>query len=956
MLNFFRLFSFLFLLPCAALAQGTLDVTFRFLPDLTVPAIAPVERAFLPGSFNDWGPNTDGRISTGAPSQMDYVAAEDEYRYTVPLAIGEEYFYKVHYHRDEDGIDYEWITDPLASEPCTFGGFGSDCRVEVRDPMLFQLAREQNSAGQVFAFSASLFGTEAFTDLQFQINDGPLQNGLASYDDESNLFRVELLEPVAAPGYLRVVATDALGRTVEAEAGILAGGIVDKPRPAGLQDGITYVDDGTVRLSLFAPFKDFVHVVGDFNGWTADTESLLFRDADGDPATADSVWWWTELKLPPGEPAVFQYLIDGELRIADPYSALVLTPDDRFIEEDTYPNLPPYPAEAGGRPATLLRPGLDPYDWQVDDFERPAQKDLVIYELLVRDFIAAHDYDTLADTLDYLDRLGVNAIELMPVAEFGGNLNWGYQPQFHLALDKYYGPPEQFKAFVDAAHARGIAVILDVVYNHADSPSPLVDLYGCTEASLYTNNPPRHPFNVFCDLDHTAPAVQHWLDRANRWWLEEYRVDGFRFDLSKGFMQTGPWDGYNPERIGLLTRMADQLWAVDDQALIVLEHLNPSAQENLELATYRRDEGLPGMMLWHNMNRAYNESTMGYLNADSDLGDTYPPAWISGMPLSGAVTYMESHDEQWMMFRNVTFGNSAGAYDVKDLGAALDRQKLAGAFFFTVPGARMLWQFGEVGYGAGSRECLKPGDGTNGDCPASAPGRTGPKPIRWEYADDPVRRNLYQTWAALINLRRDYEIFTSPDTQVSLEVGAGDASRSITLTLDDAPDGEPSGVVIVGNFGLVARDISQAFPSSGTWYEFFTDTERELSGTNTSVVLDPGFARIFTDVDVPSPEIDIYTVDGEDGPAAPLAFGLGSVWPNPFAESATVAYSLAAPGAVRLEVYDVLGRRVAVLADRPMPAGAHHATLDGASLADGTYLVRLTAGGRTATARLTLLR
>ncbi|WP_243664309.1 alpha-amylase family glycosyl hydrolase [Rhodothermus marinus] len=91
------------------------------------------------------------------------------------------------------------------------------------------------------------------------------------------------------------------------------------------------------------------------------------------------------------------------------------------------------------------------------DFERPPAHELVIYELLIRDFVARHDYATLIDTLDYLERLGVNAIELMPVAEFDGNISWGYNPAFHLALDKYYGPADDLKRFVDECHRRGIA-------------------------------------------------------------------------------------------------------------------------------------------------------------------------------------------------------------------------------------------------------------------------------------------------------------------------------------------------------------------------------------------------------------------------------------------------------------------------------------------------------------------
>ncbi len=88
------------------LAQPQLDVTFRFLPDLTAPEIDPVVRAFTPGSFNDWGPNNNGQISPTAPSLMDYVAEEDEYRYTIALTIGQTYTYKIHYHTNNTPPGY----------------------------------------------------------------------------------------------------------------------------------------------------------------------------------------------------------------------------------------------------------------------------------------------------------------------------------------------------------------------------------------------------------------------------------------------------------------------------------------------------------------------------------------------------------------------------------------------------------------------------------------------------------------------------------------------------------------------------------------------------------------------------------------------------------------------------------------------------------------------------------
>ena len=124
-----------------------------------------------------------------------------------------------------------------------------------------------------------------------------------------------------------------------------------------------------------------------------------------------------------------------------------------------------------------MEPGKTAYNWTNNNFSPPEKKDLIIYELLVRDFVSTHSYQTLIDTLDYLVELGINAIELMPPGEFENNESWGYNPSFHMALDKYYGKTEHFKAFIDSCHGRGIAVINDIVFNQAFGQSPMVNLY-----------------------------------------------------------------------------------------------------------------------------------------------------------------------------------------------------------------------------------------------------------------------------------------------------------------------------------------------------------------------------------------------------------------------------------------------------------------------------------------------
>ena len=702
----------------------------------------------------------------------------------------------------------------------------------------------------------------------------------------------------------------------------------EEPVPAGLEDGINYTSPTSATLVLQAPRKSFVHVIGEFSDWEVQPAYQMKRETNTASTGQDSTRYWIRINgLTSGEEVGFQYYVEGEIRIPDPYSEKVLSPNDQFISETTYPNLKPYPQGETEQLVSVLQPGQSEFDFSA--FDRPEQKDLVIYELLVRDFIEAHNYQTMQDTLAYLDRLGVNAIELMPVSEFDGNESWGYNPSMHFATDKYYGPDEELKRFIDMAHQRGIAVILDVVYNHATGQSPLIRLfnqgtYGVpTEDNPWANPEARHPFNVFNDLNHESVFTKYWLDRANEYWLTEFNVDGFRFDLSKGFTQTNTndvtaWSSYDQSRIDILQRMADEIWAVDDEAYVILEHFAEPSEEQA-LAAYRTDDGRSGMMLWNNMNRAYSQSAMGFIDASdfsSDLSNTYYRN--RGLDIPNYITYMESHDEQWLMHRNREFGNSSGDYSVQNLDTALNRQKLVGAFFFTVPGPRMMWQFGELGYGWAPNECLKPGGSGDGECMASAPGRVAPKPIRWEYRDpnqSPNRVRLYKTWSALLNLRNANEVFTATDTQVDLRVGQGVAGRRIELQ-------HPSmDAVVVGNFGVEARDVTADFPSSGTWYDYFTGraVNIEAEEQDAPIPMAPGEFHIYTSEPVSFPEAGLVPY----GVAAPPPPAPADLQSSADLDAGTISLSWTASSASDLTGYqiyrgtsasfDTTGARIATL-------------------------------------------
>ncbi|MGC9343233.1 MAG: alpha-amylase family glycosyl hydrolase, partial [Bacteroidales bacterium] len=360
--------------------------------------------------------------------------------------------------------------------------------------------------------------------------------------------------------------------------------------PQDYNDGINYIDANSVGLVLYAPFKEYIFVIGDFNNWTPSSDYRMNLDGNR--------YWLNIDGLEAGKEYAYQYFVDGTLKIGDPYADKVLDPwNDKWIAESTYPNPKPYPEGLTEGIVTVFQTAQSEYEWKYE-FTPPQPEDLVIYELLVRDFIAAHDWKTLTDTLDYFTRLGVNAIELMPFNEFEGNESWGYNPSYYFAPDKYYGPKEDLKAFIDSAHNRGIAVIMDIVFNHSFGQSPLVQLYWNDQMNRPAANNPWYnevsPNPVFAwgyDFDHESQATRDFMDRANAYWLTEYNIDGFRFDFTKGFTNT-PGDGgaYDAARIAILKRMADEIWKVNPDAYVILEHFADNAEE-IDLSDY-------GMMIW----------------------------------------------------------------------------------------------------------------------------------------------------------------------------------------------------------------------------------------------------------------------------------------------------------------------------------------------------------------------
>ena len=617
--------------------------------------------------------------------------------------------------------------------------------------------------------------------------------------------------------------------------------------PSWIRQGINYdANDATkIGLAIYAPGKSYVHVIGSFNQWAVNSNYLMKKDT-----TNPDLYWIEITGLTPQQIYTFQYRTNDGIKVADPYSRLVLSPDDDpYISSADYPNLPAYPS--GQKfDVSVVQTGMPTYNWQATNFTKPAKENLVVYEALVRDFTSEQNWQSMIDKISYFKNLKINAIELMPVMEFDGNNSWGYNPSFHFALDKAYGTSDKFKEFIDTCHQNGIAVILDIALNHATQRNPLVRLwntdpdgdgYGSANSSNpYFNTVAKHAYNVNEDMNHSTDATRYYVGRVLEQWISEYKIDGFRWDLTKGFTQnctasdescTG---SYQQDRVDVLKLYADKQWSLDPSSYVIFEHLGTDNEEK-EWANYRVGEG-KGVILWDNLNRPYYQNTMGF-TTDSTINRADFENHV-GFTERRNITYGESHDEERLMYKNLNYGNTGSGYDVKILSTALDRQKAYAAILFPIPGPKMLWQFGELGYEYGINRCE---NGTySNDC------RTSPKPNAFtlNYFTNTQRKAIYDTWAKIISLKLNNEVFNTK----TFTINSGDLKPRIYIWNDALASGALKSVVIFANLTTTAQAVAPLFPNTGTWYNLMDNNSTlNVTATDSSFTynLQPGEFRIF---------------------------------------------------------------------------------------------------------------
>lgn len=710
---------------------------------------------------------------------------------------------------------------------------------------------------------------------------------------------------------------------------------VSEAMPAGLVDGINYnASDATkATLVLDAPLKDFVYVAGSFNNWQPTSAYAMKKD----PSSGK---FWLEITgLVSGVSNTYQYwVVDATplanspamVKTADPYSTLVLSPyDDPSIPASKYPNMPAYPSGQNFE-VTVLKTGQTPYNWQITNFEKPAKEKLVVYEVLVRDFDASRSYQSLIDRIDYFKNLKINAIELMPVMEFEGNESWGYNTSFHMALDKFYGTSDKLKEFIDLCHQNGIAVILDVALNHAFGRNPMVrmwmndpdgDGFGSpTAENPYFNTVAKHSYSVGEDFNHQSLKTQYYVNRVIKHWIEEYKIDGFRWDLTKGFTQSctssdnACTDSYQQDRVDILKKYADFSWAIDPTHYTIFEHLGSDTEEQ-QWANYRVTETpSKGVMMWGKMTKEYNQLSMGYASESNIFRMNSANHGFAANRLMG---YAESHDEERLMYKNVQYGASNGSYNVKTLNTALSRMSAIGAVSLLIPGPKMIWHFGELGMDDSIFSC---NNGTVNDESSTTPGDckldTKPQP-QWteNWLGDSNRNKIYNDWAKMIALKKAEPVFLGTATMANTTT----LTVNIKITNSNLTSAQLKDVVILANFETTAQNMIPGFQYTGAWYNLMDNSTINVTDVNAPISLAPGEYRIYG-----NKQANLAIEDFEKGNQV-------SLYPNPVADYFTLGFKTS-----KVDIYSITGQLVKTFNTN----GNTEYQFSASGLASGLYLVK----------------
>jgi len=533
---------------------------------------------------------------------------------------------------------------------------------------------------------------------------------------------------------------------------------------------------GGIAFRVWAPHAKAVSVVGDFNDFQPTTNPMA-QEAEG--------FWYADV------PAAkvgqeYRFWLDtetGPITRIDPYAREVTSSIGNGVVPDPH------------------------FDWGDDLFEIPNWNELVIYELHVGTFNAGQPdvdapakFESVVRRFDHLKKIGINCIQIMPIAEFAGDRSWGYNPANIFAVESAYGGPKAFKELVKQAHKNGIAVILDVVYNHF-GPSDL-DLWrfdGWSEndgGGIYFYNDSRRS-TPWGDTrpDYGRPQVRQFIRDNAMMWLEEFRVDGLRLDMTLYIRAVdASASQVLPDGWSLMQWVNTEVRKKFPKAITIAEDL-----QNSHTLTDTAENGGAGFGSQWDAQFVHPIREAVITGADEHRSmEAVKNAILSrynGDP-TRRVVYSESHDE-------VANGRARVPQEIDPNGAsnwfAQKRSTLAAALVLTSPGIPMLFQGQEFVEGEWFRDSV---------------------PLHWEQTE--TFRGIVRMYRDLIHLRLNKKGTSRGLTGPNVAVTRVNDESNLIAFRRWQEGGSNDEVVVVANFHRDPREgYSLGFSQPGTWKLIF---------------------------------------------------------------------------------------------------------------------------------------
>jgi 1,4-alpha-glucan branching enzyme len=580
----------------------------------------------------------------------------------------------------------------------------------------------------------------------------------------------------------------------------------EAPQPSSIVGMGAIPGEHGTSFRVWAPNASSVFVGGTFNEWSGDRHPLA-REEHG--------YWST---------------IVPEARAGDQYKFRIINGDLDVWRVD------PYAREVTSSVGEGVIYAED-FDWEDDAYHTPGWHEMVIYELHIGTFNAAHDrlpatFDDAIEKLPYLAELGIDTIEVMPPMEFPGGISWGYNPSHLYAIESDYGGPAAFKRFVKAAHQHGMAVILDVVYNHfGPNDLNLWQFDGWSQNGMggiyfYNDERAETPWGA-TRPDYGRPEVRQFIRDNALMWIEVYHVDGLRFDATANIRSLhgdGTPQDLLPEGAELLRWINSEINARQGWKLTIAEDLR-----NDSLVTAPVEQGGLGFdSQWagdfvHTIRAALRVQD----DASRDMGTV--AATIATRDNNDAfrrVIYTESHDEVANGKMRVPEEIWPGAADSEP---AKKRSTLGAALVLTAPGIPMIFQ---------GQEFLS--DSWFQD----------QKPLDWSRAER--FPGLVQLYRDLIRLRRNWQGNTRGLSGQNIELLHINNDAKLLAFQRWQAGGAGDNVVVVANFSSQPRaGYSIGLPGPGLWRVRFNSDWK-------------GYDQEFGDC----PTVDVQAVEqGQDGQA-----------------------------------------------------------------------------------------